>query len=167
MPETQLGHVKCSVGAESLVFADRGQADHPICIPIGHIPDLIRFLDSLDYRGYMRAFRVPVDDEAGLEVSITDEHGTHAARPNDISLVGISANLNDVPEMESGTRVSVHLKLDNHSATLAGIVRRHENQAIGVEFSTCFRDGCLSPPDELRQIVAPLEIRWIRQRAGR
>lgn len=167
MREVMFGPVKCTVGAENLVLAHAQAPERSLFLPIQYIPDLIRFLASLDFRAHLRAFRVPVDADAGLEVSVSDATAAHGAVADNISLVGISANLIDVADdiPEPGADVTVNLKLGHNLATLKGIVRRRLPSGIGIEFPQCVRDGCLEPPDDLRQIVARLESHWIRQRA--
>lgn len=166
MQKLNVGSVEFAVDAEHLVFADQS-CGTSVRIALGHIPDLIRFLQGLDYREYIRAFRVPTDSESRLSVIVSNGDENFVAVPNNLSLVGISAEVDREEILPIGAEVRVNLSHDNKETTLDGIVRRREDSVIGIEFYDCFHEGSLHPPEKLRQIVAALETLWIRARAER
>lgn len=166
MQKLNVGSVEFVIDTEHLVFADQ-RCGSSVRMALGHIPDLIRFLQGLDYREYIRAFRVPTDSESGLSVIVSNGVEEFVAVPNNLSLVGISAEVDGEGILPIGAEVSVNLSHEDKETTLEGIVRRREDSDIGIEFHDCFQEGSLQPPEKLRQIVAALETLWIRARAQR
>ena len=167
MLETTIGPVRFAVSSDCLVVEDSDQPEHGVSLALNHLPGLIEFLQSINPYQRTRAFRVEVDDDAGLQATIQHESKSVAVKVRDISLVGISARISPEPNFTVDAHVTVSLKLKDRRATLPAIVRRHTDQLFGIEFSDCFQDNSLSPPEELRQIVAPLEIRWLRANRNR
>jgi hypothetical protein len=162
MLETTIGPVRFAVSSDCLVVEDANQSQHPLSLALNHLPGLIAFLQSINPYQRTRAFRVEVDKDAGLQALIQHESTSVAATVQDISLVGISVRISPEPDFSIDAPVTVSLKLNDRRATLPAIVRRHTGMVFGIEFTDCFQDNSLSPPEELRQIVAPLEIRWLR-----
>lgn len=167
MLETTIGPVRFAVSSDCLVVEDSHQSQPPVSLALNHLPRLIEFLQSINPYQRTRAFRVEVDKEAGLQACIQHDSFSFPAIVQDISLVGISVQISPVPDFSVDAQVTVSLKLNNRHATLPAIVRRHADAMFGIEFTNCFQDNSLSPPEELRQIVAPLEIRWLRANRDR
>lgn len=163
MQELSVGSVKCSLDSEHLTFRDQ-KSGAAIQMALGHIPDLLRFLNKLDYHDYIRAFRVPTDDDCGLVATISCADQLFETAPINLSLVGLCADVDSDESLPVGLEVTVHLELGGKKTSLNGIVRRRQDSNIGIEFDNCFNDGCLEPPEKLRQIVALLENHWIRAR---
>lgn len=165
MRELSLGSVNCGLNSEHLTFQDQ-QSGASIRMPLGYIPDLMRFLKGLNYRDYIRAFRVPTDSECGLVATISDGHQVYEAAPDNLSLVGLCADIDCDDILPVGVGITACLALGDKTTELTGVVRRRQDSSIGIEFDDCYRDGCLDPPEMLRQIVASLENHWIRTRAA-
>lgn len=166
MHELSVGSVKFGLDSEQLTFQDQKNGQS-IQMPIGYIPDLLRFLQHLDYRDYIRAFRVPTSNDCGLAVTISDGRQSFETAPINLSLVGLAGDIDCNESLPVGAEVTVCLGLDEKETSLSGIVRRREDCSLGIEFDNCFKDGCLEPPEKLRQIVAALETQWIRARGTR
>ncbi|MEZ6125163.1 MAG: hypothetical protein R3C49_18605 [Planctomycetaceae bacterium] len=138
-------------------------SDADLSIPAERVPDLIHFLLRISTGKVRRAFRVPVT-EGALDVWVMAGSDRVSLRPLHISLVGIGlAVTGDVPFIV-GDAVAVEMKSSGKSAVITGIVRRREETELGIEFNDCYRDGNLAPPEALRQIIAPLEMQWLRAR---
>ncbi|MEZ6133163.1 MAG: PilZ domain-containing protein [Planctomycetaceae bacterium] len=167
MLEAKVGPVRFAVSSDCLVVEDSNQSQHPVSLSLELLPRLVEFLQSIDCTRRTRAFRVPLDDEAGLQVTIVGENESWVATPHDISLVGVSVTIEQQVALSVDSEVTVHLKLSDRRATLPAVVRRVQERAYGIEFVDCYLENSLSPPEELRQIVAPLEIRFIRSNRNR
>ncbi len=165
MHELSVGSVICQLDSEHLTFQDQ-QCGTTIRMALGYIPDLLRFLQWLDYRDYIRAFRVPTDDDCGLVATVSHGDQLFETAPVNLSLVGICADIDCDESLPVGLEVTVRLGLGEKETRLTGIVRRRQDANIGIEFDNCFKDGCLEPPETLRQIVAALETLWLRARAA-
>lgn len=173
MHELSVGSVKCQLDSENLTFHDEKNGT-AVRMALGYIPDLLRFLQWLDYRDYIRAFRVPTDDDCGLVATVYHGDQMFETAPVNLSLVGMCVDIDCDESLPVGLEVTVSLTLDTalgkavgkKETTLTGIVRRRQDASIGLEFDNCFKDGCLEPPETLRQIVAALETHWLRTRAG-
>ena len=150
------------ISSDALVLETPENAER-ISIPGGVLPELIEFIQGVLAADRRRAFRVPTTD-LGLEIQVRSEGKEIAAEARDTSFIGCRVKLDGETFLQKLDTVWVTIAFDGDSMELEGIVRRIENGFMGLEFPECLSGGEPDPPDELRQLVANLQLRYIRAR---
>ncbi len=113
------------------------------------------------------AVRVPVRDEAGLAAELRTEDGDAVpVRAVDISVSGILVEIPGAAarELRQGELLRIRLEHGPRAALVDAVVRRRDGARYGLFFP-----GVLDREDggdtrAVREIVAPLEKRWLSER---
>jgi len=112
-----------------------------------------------------RAQRVPVVDRLrALTLSVsTGEQRTWTPKLVNLSLAGMLIEFpkDRMPDLPVFTRVQVDLELGQDRVRLRGVVRRQDENRLGVFFPEAIRGAELDPPAALRRIFGALEQQWI------
>ncbi len=113
------------------------------------------------------AVRVPVRDNAGLSAELRTEDGDAVpVRPVDISVSGILVEIPGAAarELRQGELLRIRLEHGPRAALVDAVVRRRDGARYGLFFPGVLDRDDGGDTRAVREIVAPLEKRWLSER---
>ncbi|MCP4677601.1 MAG: hypothetical protein GY854_19215 [Deltaproteobacteria bacterium] len=114
-----------------------------------------------------KAFRVPVIEDSGLELTLTTTDGQKSSpTAENISFGGLFVTYaqGDDPQLEVGSKIEAELRLLDHQVRVKSEIRSRREQSYGLFFFELVRDDDFDPPDSLRAIINVLERLWIQNK---
>ena len=182
MEEAKVHDVKLQYDGKTMILSSVEQPNRSIAFDPSTVQELVEFVRSLareesdqadssqqsdesdrrEAANRREAFRVPVIDDSGLEISLNAGDQCQV-KPTNISMTGVFVDLqNDsLINIKLGDEFQVKLALNKLSIDLDAVVRRQDGDGFGLFFPMSMKGGHVNPPPVLRQIVMELQRRWM------
>lgn len=172
MYEKRIGGLNVSVTGEKITFALAGNREHSVSLDTKFHEELIDFLNAftVEQKEARVGFRMPLSAslygqlDSAFEATLSCEGALLSSHPKDISLTGISFDLEEMVALCPSVQSSVDIKLMLGSPILEipRIVRRRDKRLIGISFENMVDKTDFEPPDELIHMVRSLEREWLK-----
>ena len=154
-------HLEFDSGRLSMSVARNGTA--PLALDMPDIRKLTGFLSSLHegHANQRQTFRLSAAALMDLGVSLHANGRVLGATANDLSVTGISVQINDGEELDVPLlgEVDVVLDLGDETQSHTAIVRRKEARGYGLFFPQSIRGEHIEPPHNLVAMILELQKR--------
>jgi hypothetical protein len=165
---TTIGSVSVKTDGTNLEIKRNDRPGSEIYLDAKGVDELLDFLTTLtgDPTNKRRSFRVPLDSNTKLKVSIRIGLDQVRAKPLNISLTGIFIEPDHWLTLDINDPVMVDLQYGELRCTCRATVRRCESNGYGLFFNESIHNGEVAPSPQLLRIVNDLQRIWLANRSN-
>ncbi len=168
MVEVTIGDFEVRYDGENLTIVQAGETEPVMCLGLDEVEELAVFLDSLRSLSSNRreAFRVSLQGSESLNVFVVKNDTQFEVVPKTISVTGIFVT--PAPGQAMGLQendyVEVLLDFEGESQSYKALVRRCQDDGVGLFFTESMKGEQIDPPPRLSRTVMELQRRLMARR---